>query len=385
MAATKLIAMHQNKGRSVMRCLKDRTDYAMNGEKTDEGKYISSYQCNPELVDLEFAQAKKEYLHKTWRQPKGDVIAYQIRQSFKLGEITPEEANEVGYETGMRFTKGKHAFIVATHVDRAHIHNHIIFNSTNLECDRKFRDFWFSGIALQRLSDIICLEHGLSVIPKVKPSERQRRTKYPERVSIRKLMTCRSKRSTAMTEKNLIRVYTGATSEKRIDIIIKNYTKFIGIVDGYTDGLRYMIECEKESSHRQSAGDLGVRVQTGGMTSDPTARKAVNNVITREALINCDFSGDVLDGVDQAEVYIRDAYILRDMRKDYNLFNSQLGVLGTEKETFTKYLLKEKTISDIAEDQGITYESARQQMQKIKVRMKKQVKRFMDGQPGGIA
>ncbi len=72
-----------------------------------------------------------------------------------------------------------------------------------------------------------------------------------------------------MTEKNLIRVYTGATSEKRIDIIIKNYTKFIGIVDGYTDGLRYMIECEKESSHRQSAGDLGVRVQTGGMTSDP--------------------------------------------------------------------------------------------------------------------
>lgn len=168
-----------------MRCLKDRTDYAMNGEKTDEGKYISSYQCNPELVGLEFAQEKKEYLYKTWRQPKGDVIAYQIRQSFKPGEITPEEANEVGYETGMRFTKGKHAFIVATHVDRAHIHNHIIFNSANLECDRKFRDFWFSGIALQRLSDIICLEHGLSVIPKVKPSERQRRTKYPERVSIR--------------------------------------------------------------------------------------------------------------------------------------------------------------------------------------------------------
>ena len=168
-----------------MRCLKDRTDYAMNGEKTDEGKYISSYQCNPELVDLEFAQAKKEYLHKTWRQPKGDVIAYQIRQSFKPGEITPEEANEVGYETGMRFTKGKHAFIVATHVERAHIHNHIIFNSTNLKCDRKLRDFWFSGIVLQRLSDIICLEHGLSVIPKVKPSERQRRTKYPERVSMR--------------------------------------------------------------------------------------------------------------------------------------------------------------------------------------------------------
>lgn len=188
MAATKLIAMHQNKGRSVMQCLKDRTDYAKNGEKTEDGKYISSYKCQPDFVDWEFAQSKRDYLKKTWRQPKGDVIAYQIRQSFKPGEITPEEANEVGYETGMRFTKGKHAFIVAIHVDRAHIHNHIIFNSTNLDCDRKFRDFWFSGIALQRLSDIICLEHGLSIIPKTKPSERQRRTKYPERVSMRDII-----------------------------------------------------------------------------------------------------------------------------------------------------------------------------------------------------
>ena len=188
MAATRLIAMHQNKGRSIMQCLKDRTDYAMNGAKTGEGKYISSYECTPELADLEFAQAKKEYLHKTGRRPNGDVIAYQIRQSFKPGEVTPEEANEVGYETGIRFTKGRHAFIVATHTDRAHIHNHVIFNSTAINCDRKFRDFWFSGLALQRLSDIICIEHGLSVIPKDKPDERKRRIKYPKRVSLRDII-----------------------------------------------------------------------------------------------------------------------------------------------------------------------------------------------------
>ena len=188
-----------------------------------------------------------------------------------------------------------------------------------------------------------------------------------------------------MAEKNMIKEYIGSSADKRVDIIMKNYTRFMSIVDGYIDGLRYMIEAEKDSNSRQNIGELGVRVQTGGMTSDPTAKHAIRNVMTRDALINCDFSGDVLDGVNQAEVYIRDAYILRDMRKDYNLFNSQLGILGTEKETFTRYLLKEKTISDIAEDQGITYESARQQIQKIKVRMKKQVKRFMDGQPGGIA
>ena len=188
-----------------------------------------------------------------------------------------------------------------------------------------------------------------------------------------------------MTEKNLIRVYTGATSEKRIDIIIKNYTKFIGIVDGYTDGLRYMIECEKESNSHRELGDLGVRVQTGGTTSDPTAKKAIRNVMTREAIINCDFSGDVMDGVDRAEEFMRDAYLLRDMRKDYDLFNRQLSILGTEKETFEKYLRREKTLIDIAEEQGITYESAQQKIHRIRRKVKKQVVGFMDGKMGGIA
>ena len=85
----------------------------------------------------------------------------------------------------MRWTKGQHAFIVATHVDKAHIHNHIIYNSTTLSCDRKFRKFWFCGVALQRLSDLVCLENGLSVIEPVKPSQRVKRTEYPDRRSFR--------------------------------------------------------------------------------------------------------------------------------------------------------------------------------------------------------
>ena len=113
------------------------------------------------------------------------MIAYQIRQSFKPGEITAEEANKVGYELAMRFTKGKYAFIVATHTDREHIHNHIIYNSTALDSTRKFRDFLLSGLAVQRLSDLICLEHQLSVI-EIKPyRERQKRTLYPPRESNR--------------------------------------------------------------------------------------------------------------------------------------------------------------------------------------------------------
>ena len=114
----------------------------------------------------------------TGRRQKSDVIAYQIRQSFKPGEITAEEANKVGYELAMRFTKGKYAFIVATHTDREHIHNHIIYNSTALDSTRKFRDFLLSGLAVQRLSDLICLEHQLSIIEKKPYRERQKRTLY---------------------------------------------------------------------------------------------------------------------------------------------------------------------------------------------------------------
>ena len=185
MAATRLIALHINKGKTVAQCLADRTDYSENAAKTEDGKYISAYACDAKTCDEEFLLSKRQYEHITGRTQAHDVIAYQIRQSFKPGEITPEEANKVGYETAMRFTKGKHAFIVATHVDRAHIHNHIIFNSTTLDCTRKFRDFRLSGLALARLSDIVCLEHRLSVIVRKPYGERKKRTEYPEKKSQR--------------------------------------------------------------------------------------------------------------------------------------------------------------------------------------------------------
>ena len=173
MAATRLIALHQNRGRTLAKCLADRIGYAENPDKTGEGIYIRSYMCDPRTASEEFLLSKRVYMQKTGRK-YGDVIAYQIRQSFKPGEITPEEANRIGYELAMSFTKGKHAFIVATHTNRAHIHNHVIYNSTNLECDGKFKNFFLSGRALQRLSDILCLENGLSVIKPLPYSEREK-------------------------------------------------------------------------------------------------------------------------------------------------------------------------------------------------------------------
>lgn len=146
--------------------MKERFDYGQNPDKTEGGELISSYGCDHMTADAEFLLSKAKYKAATGREQRrdADVLCYQIRQSFKPGEITPEEANRIGYETAMRWTNGKYAFFVATHTDKAHIHNHIYYNSTSLDCTRKFRDFIGSGRAVRRLSDRICLENDLSVI-----------------------------------------------------------------------------------------------------------------------------------------------------------------------------------------------------------------------------
>ena len=156
--------MHKNRGKILLSCLAARTDYAMDKDKTADGQLISSYECAPQTAAEEFALSKQIYFQKTGREQENDVIAYQFRQSFKPGEVTAEEANRIGYEFAERFLKGRHAFIVCTHINRHHIHNHVIWNSTTLDCSRKFRNFWNSTKAVRRLSDTICMEHGLSVI-----------------------------------------------------------------------------------------------------------------------------------------------------------------------------------------------------------------------------
>ena len=180
-----MIPMRKNKGKSIGACLHNHTSYIQNPDKTEQGELVSSYQCSPLTVDEEFLLTKRLYEQTTGRSQKSDVIAYQVRQSFKPGEVTPEEANRIGYEFAERFLKGKHAFIVATHTDRAHIHNHIIYNSTALDGTRKFKNFWLSSFAVQRLSDLICLEHQLSTIEYKPYRERQKRIVYPPKESNR--------------------------------------------------------------------------------------------------------------------------------------------------------------------------------------------------------
>ncbi|SFH58360.1 Relaxase/Mobilisation nuclease domain-containing protein [Pseudobutyrivibrio sp. OR37] len=178
MAATRLMALHVTKGKDLATCLQERMDYTENELKTEQKKYVTTFGCDIETANEEFLLSNKLYHDRVRSVRKDEVIAYQIRQSFKPGEITPEKANEIGYELAMRFTKGKHAFTVCTHTDKAHIHNHIIFNSIALDGKKKFRNFYYSSNAIRRISDILCSENGLSIINPTSYAERKNKGNF---------------------------------------------------------------------------------------------------------------------------------------------------------------------------------------------------------------
>lgn len=163
--------LHIGKGRNVSTAISDIIDYVENPQKTDNGRLIYGHECDTRTADAEFLLSKRQYINLTGRQRGADdVIAYHLRQSFKPGEVTPEKSNEIGRELALKLTKGNNAFIVCTHIDRHHVHNHIIINSVDLDCTRKFRNFWGSTWAIRRMNDKLCLEYGLSIVENPKPS-----------------------------------------------------------------------------------------------------------------------------------------------------------------------------------------------------------------------
>ena len=123
MAISKIRPRHASEGRSIAAVLKDRIDYDKNPDKTKGGLLVSSYQCSADTAWQEFALSKQIYEAETGRKrdPEKDVISYLIIQSFKPGEISPEDANKLGYQLALEFTGGQHQFLVATHVDKRHM------------------------------------------------------------------------------------------------------------------------------------------------------------------------------------------------------------------------------------------------------------------------
>lgn len=278
MAATRLIALHANKGRTVAQSLRDRTDYATNPEKTEKGELVTAYGCDPFTADEEFMLQKRQFEQSTGRERSDNIIAYQIRQSFKPGEISPEDANRLGRETAMRFTKGRYSFLVATHTDRAHIHNHIVFNSVSMDGAKRFRDFWFSGLALQKVSDLVCLENGLSVITPAPYSERTKRTTYPKKDTIRSTVRRDIDAVLAQRPKDfsefLVKLQKAGYKVKQNKHIAvmgksqKQYIRLSSLGEGYTEGdIRAILYGAPRKP--QKSVDLLIDIQSRMQGKDP--------------------------------------------------------------------------------------------------------------------
>ena len=132
--------------------------YIQNTAKTDEKMLVSSFGCSFETADIEFGFTLSQALDK------GSNLAHHLIQSFEPGEVDFEKAHEIGRQLADAVTKGQHEYVLTTHIDRGHVHNHIIFCAVNFIDHRKYNSNKRSYYGIRNISDRLCRENGLSVI-----------------------------------------------------------------------------------------------------------------------------------------------------------------------------------------------------------------------------
>lgn len=138
--------------------LKAAIDYICDPGKTDGKLLVSSFGCTAETADIEFEWTRRHAIDK------GSNLGRHLIQAFKPGEVTPEEAHEIGMQLASEILGGKYEFVLTTHVDKGHIHNHLIFNAVSFTDHKHYHSNKRSYHYIRRTSDRICKEHGLSVI-----------------------------------------------------------------------------------------------------------------------------------------------------------------------------------------------------------------------------
>ena len=186
MATTFITGIEVRPGRSPVQTAHDSITYITNPEKTRNGELVFSCCCGARSAPFEMMQEQHEYEQLTGRKvirnyggKKKSYLLMSIRQSFAPGEVTPEQALRLGRELADRFLNGKYQYVVATHVDKHCIHNHIIFNIVGND-GKKFRQTKYTPRRLREVSDKICLENDLSVVV---PTEWQKKRYTNERVT----------------------------------------------------------------------------------------------------------------------------------------------------------------------------------------------------------
>ena len=138
--------------------LKKALEYIQNSDKTDDKMLVSSFGCSYETADIEFAFTLSQALDK------GNNLAHHLIQSFEPGEVSFEKAHEIGKQLADAVTKGQHEYVLTTHIDKGHVHNHIIFCAVNFVDYHKYNSNKRSYYGIRNISDRLCYENGLSVI-----------------------------------------------------------------------------------------------------------------------------------------------------------------------------------------------------------------------------
>ena len=138
--------------------LHDVLGYATQGYKTEEQRFVSGVNCTPEIAKEQMGMVKGQF------GKEGGIVAFHGYQSFAPGEVTPEQAHEIGLELAKRLWGDRFQVVVATHLDQEHIHNHFVLNSVSFVDGKKFNDCKATYALMRRTSDELCREYGLSVI-----------------------------------------------------------------------------------------------------------------------------------------------------------------------------------------------------------------------------
>ena len=138
--------------------LKKALEYIQNPDKTDDKMLVSSFGCSYETADIEFAFTLSQALDK------GNNLAHHLIQSFEPGEVSFEKAHEIGKQLADTVTKGQYEYVLTTHIDKGHVHNHIIFCAVNFVDYHKYNSNKRSYYGIRNINDRLCYENGLSVI-----------------------------------------------------------------------------------------------------------------------------------------------------------------------------------------------------------------------------
>ena len=164
--------MAVTKIKPVKSTLKKALDYIQNPDKTDGKMLVSSFGCSPETADIEFAFTIAQALDR------GNNLAHHLIQSFEPGEVDYQKAHEIGKQLADAVTKGQYEYVLTTHIDKGHVHNHIIFCAVNFVDYHKYNSNKRSYYGIRNMSDRLCRENGLSVVVPGKGSKGKSYAEY---------------------------------------------------------------------------------------------------------------------------------------------------------------------------------------------------------------